>query len=78
MKNYLLALKNLLIKKKEANPIEISNVTVDNNEKDDTRNINYEEILILGISAGMTMGLVAGILSSFIGYFKTLVNDCSD
>lgn len=40
--------------------------------------INYEEILILGISAGMTMGLVASILSSFIGYFKTLVNDCAD
>lgn len=40
--------------------------------------VNYEEILIMGISAGMTMGLVAGILSIFLGYFKTLVNDCVD
>lgn len=40
--------------------------------------VNYEEILVLGISAGMTMGLVAGILSSFISYFKNLVDDCAD
>ena len=51
MKNYLLALKNLLIKKKEANPREMSNVTVDNNEKDDNSETNYEEILGLQSSS---------------------------
>ncbi len=40
--------------------------------------VNYEEILIMGISAGMTMGLVTRILSSFLGSFKTIVKDCSD
>ena len=40
--------------------------------------VDYEEILIIGISAGMTMGLVSSILSSFISYFKNLVDDCAD
>lgn len=40
--------------------------------------INYEEILIIGISAGMTMALVSMLLSSFITAFKILVKDVSD
>jgi len=39
--------------------------------------INYEEILIMGISAGMTMGIVTSVLSSFLGIFKNLVEDCA-
>lgn len=31
----------------------------------------------MGISAGMTMGIITGVLSSFIGIFKNLVYDCA-
>lgn len=40
--------------------------------------INYEEIMIIGISAGMTMGIVTTLLSSFITAFKVLIKDVSD
>ena len=40
--------------------------------------INYEQIMIIGISAGMTMGIITMLLSSFITAFKVLIKDVSD
>lgn len=39
--------------------------------------INYQDILIMGISAGMTMGIITSVLSSFLGIFQNLVEDCA-
>lgn len=40
--------------------------------------INYEDILIIGISAGMTMALVTRLLSYIITAFRMIVKDCAD
>lgn len=40
--------------------------------------INPSEILIIGISAGMTAGIVVKLLSFIISVFKRVTSDCSN
>ena len=40
--------------------------------------INPSEVLIIGISAGMTAGITVKLLSFIISVFKRVTSDCSN